>query len=218
MHVTQLLDLLLVTLHIEVVKPPLPELRQQVWFAKAKAELRVGCSPAPSATQFARNALLQDLHDRLGRSLGGLADENVDMLGHDHVPDKREAVTLPDLAQNFHEDTSCTSRTQERQAPVATAGDGVQMLLPVVAFQSLGHSGVNQRPHPSPGRRRAGRMGHPLKQYSAMNYRDGIMRWCDHTASQRMPRLVGKGWSTRLWEFMPHTCVLRSESKIHAFR
>lgn len=49
---------------------------------------------------------------------------------------------------------------------------------------------VGRLGHPS-------RTGHPSKQYSTMNYRDLMMRGCDHTASEECPNSLRKSWPTR---------------------
>jgi len=85
-HVVKFLDELGLTPDIEIVKARLPELRQQVvGLLKWKCELLGGYFFARLAAEAPRSALLQDLHDGGGGSCGWLADEQVNVIGHDHV-------------------------------------------------------------------------------------------------------------------------------------
>jgi hypothetical protein len=98
-----------------------------------------GRPPSRLAAQAALHALLQHLHD-IGRSpLGGFADEQVNVVGHDDVARERESVAVAHLAQNLHEQILRTRRGKQGQPPVAAAGDEVEVAQSVPASQSFGH-------------------------------------------------------------------------------
>ena len=127
------------------------------------------CGSGASA-QPPRNALFQDLQDGRRRSFGWLADQQMNVLGHDHVSDQRKVKPAPHLAKDLYECVSRTDRAEQRQAAVATACDEVQVFLPVVAPQSFGHP-KNQKPHPCKNRKD----GAPPSYHSPTNYRGGIL-------------------------------------------
>ncbi len=148
-HVLQFLDYFLLTPHIEVVEPALPKL----WYGMvgsrgAETDCRDGRSPARVATQLPRDPLLQDLQYRRRRTCFRLTDEKVDVFRHDCIPHQREAVAISNFAENLHEEVSRASGTQQRQAPVTTARDEVQVALSVPPFQSFGHGEHPQKPRP----------------------------------------------------------------------
>ena len=101
MHVVKFFDKLGLTPDIEIVRARLPELREIVGLSKWKCELLRGRFLAWLAAEASRNALLQDLHDGGGSSRGRLADQQVNVIGHDHVACEGEAVAVAHLAQNL---------------------------------------------------------------------------------------------------------------------
>ena len=89
MHILKFLDELPLTPHVEIVEARLPELRQRMIATReTKTQLWRRHFPAWFTAQPARHALLQDLHDRRGRSFGRLADEQVNVFRHDDVADQ----------------------------------------------------------------------------------------------------------------------------------
>ena len=50
------------------------------------------------AAQAARHALLQRLHDGRRRTFGRLADQQVNVIGHDNVARERKSVAVAHLA------------------------------------------------------------------------------------------------------------------------
>lgn len=50
------------------------------------------------------------------------------------------------FAQNLHEVITGTDGTQKWQAPVATTGDEMQVMLSPAAFQACGHENVDREP------------------------------------------------------------------------
>ena len=102
-HVLQFLDKLRLTPDVKVVEAGLPELGQDVRIAKRKSELWRGNCLAWRAAYPPRNSLLQDLHDGGWSTLGGFADEQVNVIGHDNVASQGEPIPVAHLAQNLHE-------------------------------------------------------------------------------------------------------------------
>lgn len=93
-------------------------------------------SPPP---QNSRNPLLENLHHD-GRITGiRFADLQVKVLGHHDVPEQGKIVAIANFTQNFQELIACPLCAQERQPPVATASDEMQMAQSVAAFQAVLH-------------------------------------------------------------------------------
>jgi len=53
------------------------------------------------------------------------------------LPQLTGSITITHLIQNFDENIPGMNRAQERQAPVTTEGDEMEMAVPVVTNQSL---------------------------------------------------------------------------------
>ena len=68
-----------------------------------------------------------------------LTHQQVEMLGHDHIPDQRKSVTLPREFECLHKQVAECGSAQSGSALVATARDEVQVFQPVVAVQTLRH-------------------------------------------------------------------------------
>jgi len=103
MHVVEFLDELRLTPHVEIVEARLPEMGQGiVGVPERKSELLGGGFFAWFGAQSPRHALFQDLHDAGRSALGRLADEQVNVVGHDDVTDDRQLVAVAHLAENFH--------------------------------------------------------------------------------------------------------------------
>ncbi len=146
-HVVQLLDKLLLTPHVEIVKTRLPELRQKiVSLAKRQAELLPVRFLPSFSPEVPRDALFQDLHHSRRRNIWRLADQEVHVLGHDDVTREFEMITIAYFSENFDKGVFGPHLGKERQAAVAAAGDEMQMLEPVAAAQSFGHEGRTKSP------------------------------------------------------------------------
>src|SRR5713101_6129232 len=61
------------------------------------------------------------------------------VVGHDHVSDQQEFVALANLSQRVYEEVSRPDRVQQRQPPIATKREEVEMAAAVVALQSFRH-------------------------------------------------------------------------------
>ena len=102
-HVVELLDELGLAPDVEIVEAVLPEPRQGLeQIAEGQFQLPGGWPPSRLAAQATRHALLQDLHDGGRSALGRLADEQVNVVGHDHVARERESVAVAHLTQNLY--------------------------------------------------------------------------------------------------------------------
>lgn len=85
------------------------------------------------------NALLQHQHHGAGRGAVRFANEQMDVLGHDHVSEERKAVAVADLTQDFEEDVAAAFGSEERQTMVTTAGDEVQVTQAIAPFKAVFH-------------------------------------------------------------------------------
>jgi len=111
-----------------------------------------GFAPEPAGY-----ALLQNLHYFRGRGIRRFADEQMNVLGHDHVASKLELIAVAHFTEDFDESISGPHGGEERQTPVATVSDEVQVLEPVAATQSFRHGERTK----SPALPKTGRTGHP---------------------------------------------------------
>jgi hypothetical protein len=71
------------------------------------------------------------------------------MLMHDHKSDKRELVVRAKFAEDLDEEVARANRPQEGKAPVTTAGDEVEVALPVAALEACRHE-MNTSNPPTP--------------------------------------------------------------------
>ena len=102
-HVVEFLDELRLTPNIEIIKSWLPELRQEiVRVSESKSKLLRGHFLAWLAAKPARDTVLQNLHDRGRCALGWLADEQVNVIGHDDIAREGKPEAVAHLSQNLH--------------------------------------------------------------------------------------------------------------------
>src|SRR5438445_8771286 len=81
------------------------------------------------------------------------------MLGHHHITDQAKSRCIAHSSQFFHEEVSRPRRFQQRQSPVTTESNKVQIALAVIAFKTRRHrqpQPKKQPPqdpgsHPEPG-------------------------------------------------------------------
>lgn len=90
MHVVQLFVSLLCAPNVEIVKTALPK--------GARIPIRFF-----SQVQFARDALLENLHHGGRRRNFRLAHQDVTVLGHHHVTIERELIARSHIVENFQE-------------------------------------------------------------------------------------------------------------------
>jgi hypothetical protein len=84
--------------------------------------------------------LFQNLHYCRRRSCFGLADQDVNMLGHHYISHNLEAVLASDLLESVKEHLTRPSCNQKRPATIAAASDEMQIPKTVNALESAGHS------------------------------------------------------------------------------
>lgn len=92
--------------------------------------------------QFAGKALLEDLHDDRVRGFVGLADEKMNVLGHDHVASHDKTVTMPCLFQDEKEQVAALCCSEQGTALVATESDEVEIACVVTAPETGGHGEI----------------------------------------------------------------------------
>ena len=83
----------------------------------------------------------------------------MDVLGHDHIAHQGETIAVTHVIQNADENASGANRAQQRQSPVTTERDEMQMAVTVVADEFVGHGGKGK----SPTLLKTERVGHPEK-------------------------------------------------------
>ena len=137
-HVIQLFVLLFGAPHIEVIEAALPELRIlfKRGFIRDKRLARKGFVPVRPA-QFYRRSSLQNLHHGRRVAHVRLADQQVEMLRHQDVPEEAEIMALADVDQDFQEEVACLRGIEEGQAMVTTACDEMELSKAVAAFKAV---------------------------------------------------------------------------------
>src|SRR5689334_11791035 len=139
MHVFKFLANFLLAPHVEVIESGLPESRQTaVASCKRQAQL-LRRRAAPASAEIARDALLQNFQNQRWRSFRSLADEQVHVIGHDHVSNQQEFVPLTNLAESLHEEISRSCCAEQRQPPITTEREEVQISPSMEAFQTFRH-------------------------------------------------------------------------------
>ena len=133
-HVEKFLVFLLSAPDVEIVKSLLPKTSMfcPVWL-ESKAQLRSGGAAFRPLAKAARNALLENLQDWRRSANLRLADEQVDVLGHEHIPGQCEAVTVPDFSQDLHHNVFRVRGGQQREPAVTTESDEMEVALSVVS-------------------------------------------------------------------------------------
>lgn len=64
------------------------------------------------------------------------------VFGHDHITNDYELIPATHTFQYFEEKVAARRRAQEWTTLIATAGDVVQMIGAIVAFEALGHGEI----------------------------------------------------------------------------
>ena len=83
--------------------------------------------------------LLHHLHDRRRRSRLRFANQQMKVLGHDHVPDDHKPVLLPCLFQDFQKPVAAARAPQIRPVRMTATGDEVEVSVAVVTVKAVGH-------------------------------------------------------------------------------
>src|SRR5208282_6595014 len=177
-HVLQLLFPLLRAPHVEVIKPPLPEARQfGPGLGKPEAQLRRG-RRATLPSQGPGDTLFQDLQHRRRRPIFRLADQQMDVLGHDYIAHQQKAVALAHLAERLDEQVPRSHSSKKGKAAITTERQEMEMSLSIVAFQLITHLG--KPPHPLLERHKGCGTPTPTSSYHfARNCGSGILPMCE---------------------------------------
>src|SRR5271157_6417479 len=114
------LDALALRPHVEIVIASLPEV-------------------CPVTNKTAGNRLLDGLHGAGQRSVLRLADQQMHVLGHDHVTDEIEVVAPSALFQRDFKQVHRARTGQQWVTLIATEGDEVKLACFLIALQSARH-------------------------------------------------------------------------------
>jgi len=137
-HVVELLLDLFPAPDVEIVEAALPQSGRKLCEKKRKGKLGPRCFSL--SAERLRSILLQYLHNA-GRSAGlGLADEQVHVLGHDHVADEKKFVARAQSVENFDEVLARADGSEERATPITTERDEVKIASFVVAPVRIAHA------------------------------------------------------------------------------
>jgi hypothetical protein len=93
------------------------------------------------------------------------------VFGHDHVTHELESVPCSDLTENLNKGVASAHCPQERETPVATERDEVQVAEAVNALETLRYESGTKSPT-----LRCAKDGAPATTYSPVKWCDGIMR------------------------------------------
>src|SRR5882762_2164944 len=149
-HVIQLLSLLSPAIHIEIVKPRLPE-RPQRFTRRRKWQSQLPRARSLPFAQLPCHAWFQFLQHYRGSALPQFADQQMHMLGHYHITDQTKSCCIAYSSQFFHQEVSRPRRFQQRQSLVTTESNKVQIALAVIAFKTRRHRQPQQKkPTPRP--------------------------------------------------------------------
>jgi hypothetical protein len=111
------------------------------------------------------------------------------VIRHDYVPYQPEPVPLSHLSQRANKNVSRPGSSKERQPPITTEGEKVQVPTAVVPLQSNGHGSVPKLPHATPA------CGAPFQSNAQVTYEGGILSSSDEV--KRKERLPACVWATR---------------------
>lgn len=93
------------------------------------------------SSRAVRDALFENLHGECEISLGGFADQEMEVFRHDHVAPNNKLVFLPDFFQDFEKQITATRGGKKGLTMVTTAGDEVFVAAGVKPPQTLRHGG-----------------------------------------------------------------------------
>jgi hypothetical protein len=135
-HVVHFFVEFLLAPHVKIVEASLPERGSLIRrFSESQYELLAGLLFFPA--QSVRDFLFQHLQDPGGSSFGWLGDQQVDMLGHDHVPEELEPLPAAKLIENLHKAVASADGSQIRPSPIATESHKVQVAASVKSSQRV---------------------------------------------------------------------------------
>jgi len=130
-HVAEFLGALARGPNVEVVEPFLPDVLRAML---EEIALR-WVAPTALPGQYApRKAQFERLHHHRKIFLLRFAEQQMNVLRHDHVTDHDQYVALADLFQDFQKQIAAAGSAEQRLPAIATAGDEVQVSGTVVAM------------------------------------------------------------------------------------
>ncbi len=135
MHITQLLDSLAFSPHVEIIETFLPyRVRSGI------PERDLGRSSSfPKLVQAARKPVFDDLHHHGRIAHFRLGDEQMKMFRHYDISVHHEAILAARFFQDHQKEVATFGTSQLRLAAVTTAGYEMQILVSVIANESFGH-------------------------------------------------------------------------------
>jgi hypothetical protein len=111
---------------------------------------RASLSRNVPASQFAqrgpREALLQHLDHNPGIGSFRLAEQQMNVLRHDHITDYHEAITLPYLFKDKKKEIAPLRSMQKRESVITAERDEVQKSLSVAAIESRHRRSLSRKP------------------------------------------------------------------------
>src|SRR5258708_7009548 len=137
MDILQLLNLLFFAPDDKIIKAALPDLSCFKSFLPQTA-LGRHFTAAPVRKHSAGKSLLQYLHDRGWSSTIRFADQQMNVLGHDHVSDDDETAAHAHLLQDFEKQIPPADGPQQRSLVITARGDEVQVSFAVVTMKTTG--------------------------------------------------------------------------------
>jgi hypothetical protein len=120
MHVTEFLDTFVLSPDIEVIKPLLPDM---LWSVMEEAGLRKAAQPLLLYHDASGKSELKRLHYDRRIFLLLFANQQVNVLRHDHVADNNELITHAHPLQHGKEYVATARRSEKRLSPITTTGD-----------------------------------------------------------------------------------------------
>jgi hypothetical protein len=134
MHIAKFLDALVFGPDVEIVKSFLPDVLRRV-IDQTKLRRSSGLREnAPRKAQFER------LHHRRWILFFWFTDEQVNVLGHDHVSHNDEPIALAHLFEHGEKQVATFLCVKQRTALITTAGDEVQVSGSIKTFGLAVHS------------------------------------------------------------------------------
>jgi superfamily I DNA and RNA helicase len=92
------------------------------------------------AQQTPRKTLFQSVHHDRRIAALRFAEEQMHVLGHDHITDNDKTIATADLLQHLEKEIAILPATQQRASLITTGGDKVQLSGAVVTMESVSHA------------------------------------------------------------------------------
>jgi hypothetical protein len=138
---------------VEIVEALLPHVSRRVL---EEIGLRRMAVPALLSQDAPRKTKFQSLHHDGRILLLRFADQQMNVFGHDHVPDDDESIALADLLQHSEKQVPTARSAEQALSTITTASDEVKVSSAVVAMQIVPHGHSI-----APPRLRGANVGHP---------------------------------------------------------